>query len=141
MRRHSRIALDTSIFIYYLEDSPRYLNLAKEVFDSIGGAGHMASTSTVTMAELLVKPYRDSNPTRARAIYGLFASHPRIEWIAPHLLIAQTAAKIRAAHRLKIPDALQAATAVHASATGLIANDAVFRRVPAFETLLFDELL
>jgi predicted nucleic acid-binding protein len=140
LRRHSRIALDTSIFIYYLEDFPRYLNLAKEVFDWIGGPGHSTITSTVTMAELLVKPYRDE-PVHADAIYGTFASHPRIEWIAPDLLIAQTAAEIRAAHRLKIPDALQAATAVHAGASGLIANDAVFRRVPAFETLPFEELL
>ncbi len=64
------------------------------------------------------------------------------DWIeAPDLDIAYAAAELRAAHRLKTPDALQAATAVHAGVTGLIANDAVFRRVPAFETLLFDELL
>jgi predicted nucleic acid-binding protein len=140
LRRHSRIALATSIFIYYLEDSPRYLNSAKEAFDWIGESGHTTITSTVSMAELLVKPYRDP-PAQADAIYGTFASHPRIGWIAPDLLIAQTAAEIRAAHELKIPDALQTATAVRAGATGLIANDAVFRSVPAFETLLFDELL
>jgi predicted nucleic acid-binding protein len=93
------------------------------------------------MAELLVKPYRDLDPERAGSIYGLLALYPHLEWIPPDLPIANTAAEIRAGRGLKIPDALQAATAVHAGATGLIANDQVFRRVPAFETLLFDELL
>jgi predicted nucleic acid-binding protein len=93
------------------------------------------------MAELLVKPYRNFDAERAGSIYGLLALHPHLEWIPPDLPIANTAAELRAAHRLKTPDALQAATAVHAGASGLIANDAVFRRVAAFETLLFDELL
>jgi predicted nucleic acid-binding protein len=93
------------------------------------------------MAELLVKPYRDSDPSRANAIHGLLSAYPHFEWIAPDLRTAHIAAEIRAAHRLKIPAALQAATAARYGATGLIANDAVFRRVPAFETLLFEELL
>jgi predicted nucleic acid-binding protein len=42
---------------------------------------------------------------------------------------------------LRTPDALQAATAVHTGATGLITNDAVFERLEAFETLVLDQLL
>jgi predicted nucleic acid-binding protein len=57
------------------------------------------------------------------------------------LEIADIAAGFRARHRMRTPDALQAATAVRAEATGFVANDSIFERVDAFETLLFDEML
>jgi predicted nucleic acid-binding protein len=47
----------------------------------------------------------------------------------------------RAVHRLRTPDALQAATAVHASAGGLVTNDPVFKRIPHFESIVLDEFL
>jgi len=51
------------------------------------------------------------------------------------------AARIRAQHRLRTPDALQVATAVHAGATGLITNDPALGRVEAFEMLVLDRIL
>ncbi|MGO8791679.1 MAG: hypothetical protein ACLQVL_30415 [Terriglobia bacterium] len=48
---------------------------------------------------------------------------------------------MRARHRLQSPDALQAATAAWAKATGLITNDPVFERVEAFETFVLDKIL
>jgi predicted nucleic acid-binding protein len=42
---------------------------------------------------------------------------------------------------LRTPDALQAATALHTQATGLITNDPVFTRVESFEALVLDQLL
>jgi predicted nucleic acid-binding protein len=93
------------------------------------------------MTELLVLPYREDNEQRANDFYGLLSTYPNLKWIAPSLEIADLAARIRALHRLRTPDALQAATAVHAQATGLIANDPVFERVGTFETLVLDHLL
>lgn len=42
-------------------------------------------------------------------------------------------------YRLSTMEALRAATAIDAGATGLIANDSAFARVTAFETLLPDD--
>ena len=42
------------------------------------------------------------------------------------------------AYRLRTPDALQPATAVHARATGLITSDPVFERVEGFEALVLE---
>jgi predicted nucleic acid-binding protein len=64
-----------------------------------------------------------------------------LEWIASNLKIADLAARIRAQHRLRTPDALEAATAAHAGATGFITNDPVFERIETFETLVLDTLL
>ena len=141
LRRHRRIALDTSIFIYELEANERYVALADRVFAWIEQPGHAAVTSTITMTELLVQPYRESDEARVDQFYGLLTTYPHLDWVAPDLEIADMAARLRALHRLKTPDALQAATAARADATGFVTNDPVFERVEAFETLLFDQLL
>ncbi len=141
LRRHRRIALDTSVFVYQLEANPRYVGLTDPVFAWLERPDHAAVTSTITMTELLVQPYRDSEEQRVNEIYALLATYPNLDWIAPDLEVADIAASIRATYRLRTPDALQAATAVHAQATGLVTNDPVFERVAAFQTLLLDHLL
>jgi len=93
------------------------------------------------MTELLVQPYRDSDQRRVRAFYALLSTFPNLEWISPGLEIADMAARLRAVHRLRTPDALQAATAVYAQVSGLITNDSAFQRVEVFETLVLDSLL
>jgi len=141
LRRHRRIALDTSIFVYQLEPNPKYLPFTEPIFSWLERPGSRAITSTLTMTELLVLPYRKSDEQRADDFYGLLSTYPNLDWVAPVLEIAELAARIRAAHRLETPDALQAATAVHSLATGFITNDPVFARVDGFETLVLDQLI
>jgi len=141
LRRHRRIALDTSIFIYHLEANPKYLAYTDPIFFWLERSESTAITSTITMTELLVLPYREGDEQRANDFYGLLSTYPNLDWVAPNLEIAELAARIRALHRLRTPDALQAATAAHSQATGLITNDAVFERVEGFQTLVLDELL
>jgi uncharacterized protein len=141
LRRHRRIALDTSVFIYQLEANARYLARTDQIFAWIERPGSKAVTSTITMTELLVQPYRVADQQQADEFYVLLSTYPNLEWIAPNLEIADRAAKLRALHGLRTPDALHAATAVHAGATGLVTNDPVFERVKDFETLLLDKLL
>jgi predicted nucleic acid-binding protein len=141
LRGHRRIALDTNIFIYQLEANPQYVALADHVFAWLEHPKHSAVTSTITMMELLVLPYRTSNEQQVDELYALLSTYPNLDWIAPSLPIADTAARIRAMHRLRTPDALQAATAVFSHATALITNDPAFERVKDFETVLLDHLL
>jgi predicted nucleic acid-binding protein len=140
LRGHRRIALDTSVFIYQLEANARYLAFTDHIFSWLERPDSKAVTSTVTMTELLVQPYRAFDEHRVDEFYGLLATYPNLEWISPNLEIADFAARLRAQHRLRTPDALQAATALHTLATGLITNDPVFERVEILETLVLDQL-
>ena len=141
LRRHALIALDTSIFIYQIEGNPRYLLLTDHIFSWIEQGHGQGVTSTLTMTELLVQPYRDFDEHRIGEFFGLPSTFPNLQWIAPTLEVADLAARIRATYRLRTPDALQAATAIHTGATGLITNDAVFEWLEVFETLVLDRLL
>ena len=141
LQRQHRVALDTSIFIYHMEANERYLALADAVFSWVEKAGHQAVTSTITMTELLVPSYRENDQQRVDEFYGLLATYSNLRWIAPDLETADIAAQLRAAYRLRTPDALQAATAIRSAATGLITNDPAFARILEFETAILDRFL
>ena len=141
LRRHRRIGLDASIFIYQLEANPRYIALADSVFSWVERAGHEAVTSTITMTELLVPSYRDKDEHQVDEFYGLLSTYPNLRWIPPDLETADLAARLRASYRLRTPDALQAATAIQANATGFLTNDPVFARISEFKTAVLDQFL
>jgi predicted nucleic acid-binding protein len=141
LRAHSRIALDTSVFIYQLQANAKYVGLTDEIFVWLQRSKSQGVTSTVTTTELLVQPYRERSQQQADEIYGLLSTFPNLAWIAPSLEIADTAARLRAEHGLRTPDALQAATAIGSSATALVTNDATFRRVPGLQIIVLDDLL
>jgi len=141
LQRHRRIALDSSVFIYQVEANPRYIDLTDPIFVWLNRPNRTAVTSTITMTEVLVPAYRMGGEDRVDPFYGLLTAYTSLDWIAPTLEIADIAARIRAAHRLRTPDALQAATALHSGAAGLITNDPVFERVQGVETLVLERLL
>ncbi len=141
LRRNRRIAFDSNIFIYQIEGNPRYLPLTDLVFSALDVGNLSGVTSTITMTELLVPAYRNKNEGQVDAFYALFSRYPNLEWVPPILDIADTAAKLRALYNLRTPDALQAATAVHAKASGFVTNDPAFMRVKEFETLLLDGIV
>ena len=95
------------------------------------------------MTELLVPSYRDNNEHRVDEFYGLLSTYPNLRGlrIAPDLEAADIAARLRATYKLRTPDALQAATAIVAQATGFTTNDPIFLRVVEFETAVLDQSL
>ena len=141
LARYRRIALDTCVFLYQMERNPKYFQVADAVFEWIEHPTSSAVTSTVALTEILVQPYRNADSTQAEDFYSLLTTIPNLEWIAPSLQIANSAASLRATYRLETPDALIASTAIFSNATALITNDAIFKRVPNLDVLVLDEFL
>ena len=141
LHRHSRIALDTSIFIYQLEANPHYKELTKQIFSWLEKPGNSAVASTLVMTELLVVPYRNQNIEEANDYLTYLTTFPNLEWIPPTLEIADLAACYRADYRLQTPDAFYAATAAHMQATAFITNDVVFSRISSFSTLVLGRVV
>ena len=141
LARHRKIGLDTSIFIYQVEGHPKYVDLTSAIFTWLESPGGRAVTSTVTMLELLVQPYRLSDFDRVDQLYLLLSRYPNLEWVEPGLEIADRAARLRAEHYLGAPDALQAATALAHQATGFISNDKAFKRVSPLDVLVLEDAL
>ena len=141
MSRHRKVGLDTSIFIYQVEENNEYFHFTDSIFIWLDEPRAQAITSTITLLELLVQPYRLGDIDRVDKFYALFSTFPHLEWLAPTLEIADMGARFRAEYSLRIPDAIQAATAVSGDATGFISNDTGFRRVAGLEVMVLDDLL
>ena len=107
LERHRTIGLDTSVFIFKVEVNTRYVKLVNPVFNWLQSLNGAAATSTVTMLEVLVLPYRNSNMELVNRFYALLSTYPNLRWIAPTLEIADRAAQLRADYDLHTPDALQ----------------------------------
>ncbi len=141
LENHRNIGLDTCVVIYAVESHPKYLPLVKQILRWTRGPNGHAITSTITMTEALVRPYRLTDLALVQEFHALLATYPHLDWIPPTLQIADLAAQIRADHSLRTPDAIQAATTIVAGVTGFVTNDRIFRRIPSLEVLILDELL
>lgn len=152
LREHKRVAIDTNIFVYLIQASEPYGGLARTLFAWVKQPGNSAVASTIVVTELLVPLYKEALTGLSRLqqasgekerpeVLIMLERYPNLEWIPADLAVADRAARFRARYGLKTPDALHAATAVHAGATGFVTNDASFNRVDEFRTLQFDTLL
>ncbi len=135
-----RIGLDTNIFIYFLEDHPRYGSWCASLFELIERGHTSAVTSTVTLLELLVQPYREKKEDLAQKIFALVGTYPKLDWAPVTLELADQAAELRARYRLSTPDAIQLATAIGDKAARFYGNDRGLRRVKEMECLIVDDL-
>lgn len=132
--------LDTVTIIYFLEKHPRYYQIAKEIFKKIEAGKISANISTLVFTELLVPAYRTKEYKHAEKIVHILSNFPNLQTIPMSTKISTTAAKIRAMHGLRTPDAIHIATALESKSRGIITNDKGFQKVASanFEIWLFE---
>ena len=118
-----RVALDTMIFIYAFEEHSLYLPLVKSFFREVEKGRIVAVTSTVTLAECLVQPFRAKAMELVARYKALFRDFPHLSVIPVSGEIAERAAWLRAQYQLKTPDAIQLATAFVTDSHVFLTND------------------
>lgn len=135
------LGVDANCFIYLFEPpgSERGRRVQEMFVEPTTSA---VVTSVLTIAELLIKPLRDGSEQEANDLREAVVAIPRLEIIDVNLRVAETAALIRAATNLKLPDAIHLATAVQQDAAAFLTNDSRFKRGNAFlPILILDELI
>jgi predicted nucleic acid-binding protein len=142
LAEHTRLALDTSVFIYHLEQHPRYSSLTYALLSDVESGRRTACTSVVTVMELTVRPWRLDRPDIARSYEIALARFPNLTLSDVTHDIARQAARLRAAYRLRPADALQAATGLVCGATLLITNDRDLGRLePLIPVLVLEDAI
>lgn len=122
-----RVAVDTAIFIYWIEEDPRFMPLVEPFFEEVAAGTREIVTSALTLLELLVVPYRAGNADLAQRYEELLTNSRGIAVIDLSRDQLRIAAQLRAATGVKTPDALQLAAALGAGCTTFVTND---RRIP-----------
>jgi predicted nucleic acid-binding protein len=127
-----RVGVDTAIFIYWIEEDPRFMPLVEPLFEEVAAGTREMVTSALTLLELLVVPYRAGNADLAQRYEELLTNSRGIAVIDLSRDQLRIAAQLRAATGVKTPDALQLAAATSAGCTAFLTND---RSIPAIRGL------
>ncbi len=122
-RSMTRIALDTSLLIYFVEGSDTLRERIVRRLDRIRAdpAGCVIA-SRIARMECRVKPLRDANDRLLSEYEAVFEAE-RFILADVTSTVLDRAADLRARHRFKTPDAIHLATAVEASADVFLTGD------------------
>jgi predicted nucleic acid-binding protein len=126
------VAADTAVFVYFIEEDPRFLPLILPLFQEADGGGRLVVTSALTLLEVLVVPFRAGDRQLAERYEALLTRSRGIRLIDLTRDQLRAAAQLRAATGVKTPDALQLAAALGAGCKTFLTND---RRLPSIPGL------
>ena len=131
------VAIDTAVFIYFIEEDPRFLPLVDPLFREAARGARELVTSALTLLEVLVVPYRVGDRLLAGRYEALLTRSRGIRLIDLTRDQLRAAAQLRAATGVRTPDALQLAAAISARCQTFLTND---RRLPAVPGLQVRQL-
>jgi predicted nucleic acid-binding protein len=135
-----RIYLDSNIFLYALNETAPYATVAGEVFDAMDGGKLTGVTSELTLAEILVTPFRNGNSDQEQLCRAILQRGLGFEMLPISRSVLETVARLRAAMpALRTPDGIHAATAQLSNCDALLTNDRRLKGLPGIRVLLLSE--
>jgi predicted nucleic acid-binding protein len=120
------VGLDAVAFIYFIEEHPTYLPVLQPLFAE-ADKGRTLVTSALTLHEVLVVPVRLGNLSLADRYDAVLTESRGVRLIDITLDQLRAAARLRAASRIKTPDALHLTAAMTQGCRCFVTND---RRLP-----------
>lgn len=121
--------LDSVAIIYFLNQSPPYIDAASEIFARVDAGELSAVASVLALAEVLVEPFRSGDVERARAISAELHGYPNLRLREVDAAVAERAADLRGRLNLRTPDAVHVATGLLEGAQWFVTNDLKLRRI------------
>lgn len=139
LRGVQRLFLDTAPVIYHVEGVAAYQPLTDIIFQEICNGAFEAVTSSVTLAECLVHPYRRGDMVLAQQFRDVITAGVHTHYVGVDA-VAERAAELRARYNLSLTDAFQIAAALTAGCEAFLTNDIALKRVTELRVLVLDEL-
>ena len=127
------LLMDLAPIIYVLEGHPLLGRRFWPIFEAHAAGRLRFAVTTITVAEVLTGPLRAADDALARRYRAILGSW---QLVALDIDIAESAARLRASLRLKLADAVQAASALAINAAALVTHDRDFSRVTSLSCCL-----
>jgi predicted nucleic acid-binding protein len=131
--------LDTAPIIYHVEGILAYQPLTDQIFQAIQAGSLSAVTSSITLSECLVHPYRRGDMVLAQKFRDVITAGINTRYVGVDA-VAERAAEFRAHYNLKLADSFQIAAAIAAGCDAFLTNDSALKRVSGTTILVLDEL-
>ena len=126
------VGLDTALFIYFIEEHPRYFPAVEALFQALEEGTLQGVTSGITLLETLILPLRNGDQHLAREYETILTQSRNLKLIELTIPLLRSAAHLRANTGIKTPDALQIAAAASMKCPVFVTND---RRLPDIQGL------
>ena len=141
MTEFKRLFVDTAPFVYYLDHSLQYFELARLFFTRCCERPTNLVTSVLTVEEYLVHPFRMGAFAQINLFYR-FLQMTEFEVVKISESIADQAARLRARYPgYKAMDALQIATALIEGCDIFVTNDKQLRQTEEIRCVTLDEFV
>jgi len=127
------VLVDTAPWIYLLEDHAEFAPHFLGLFEAAERGQIQLALSTVTLAEVLTGPFKAGQTALAKRYETALGAYQVVPLSAA---IASLAAQLRVQYRLKLPDAVQLASALEIGAAALITHDRDFSAVQGLPVLM-----
>lgn len=137
----TRLAIDTAPILYFVEANPRYDEVVTTIFQRIATGELFGSTSTLTLTEVLVHPFRQNARALQQQYRELLTTSEHFELQVIDAATAERAAELRAQYNLRTPDAIQVSAAISASCQAFLTNALALKSVAALRIITLEELL
>ena len=126
------VLVDTAPWIYLLEDHPQFAPLFLGLFEAAERGQIQLALTTITLAEVLTGPLKHKQTALAKR-YEIALNKYQV--LPLSATIASLAAQLRIQYRLKLPDAVQLASALDTGAAALVTHDRDFSKVKGLMVL------
>ena len=135
------VGVDTCIFIYFIEENPRFLSLLQPFFREVDQGRKELVTSALTLLEVLVVPFRSGDHLLAERYEALFTQSRGVRVADISRDHLRAAAQLRASTGIKTPDALQLVATLAAGCGTFLTNDRALPTVPGLRILQLSSYL
>lgn len=105
------------------------------------GGNTEAITSTITLLEVLVQPFKTKNETLAERYRETLLYSEGLTTFEILHEVSEMASKLRAKHSIKTPDAIQIAVGVLYGSEKFVTNDPALKKVSDINVLVLDDFL
>jgi predicted nucleic acid-binding protein len=118
-----RVYLDTNFFVYALEELKPWARIARLILDAMDRGDCAAVTSELSLAECLVKPMQLQQQEVIETFLDFLQDRRSLSVVPVTRELLIEAARLRADCRIKLPDAIHAATALQGGCNSFLTND------------------
>ena len=126
------VLVDSAPIIYILEAHARFAVRFAPMFQRHADGEIVLAVTTVTIAEVLTGPLKAGEEALAKRYRAVLEAWQVVDFTCD---IAESAARLRGKYGLKLPDAIQVASALSINADALVTHDRDFAKVRGLRIL------
>ena len=136
--RGGLIYLDTNVFIYAVEGVAEHAAFIDKMFLLLDAGELIATTSELTLAEVLTKPFELSRTAVVDICQEMLVPSHWLSMVPVSRNILVEAARLRAALKIRLPDAIHLCSAAEVGCTAFVSNDRRLKMPSGLTHVLLD---